>query len=107
MDSSILSERTNDSCVNRLNALGLLASNPETPPALLQEIYDEVRVSCPIPVLLEKIAVNPNTDIALLEDLSADPSLALESRIELDGWVTLVLARRLRSRRRSCPHPYA
>jgi hypothetical protein len=58
----------------RVSVLGALAGSANTPADVLQEVYAEVKRCCPISDLLEKLALNPSSDISLLQALAEDAS---------------------------------
>jgi hypothetical protein len=73
MNSEVFSAgRDSENWASRLSVLDFIAGNAESPAALLREVFTEIKSQYPISVLLEKLALNPNADIALLQSLSDD-----------------------------------
>jgi hypothetical protein len=74
MQSEMSNSNGRDNWTSRLSVLGFIASSSDSPAELLHEVFTEIKSSCPIPVLLEKIALNRNADISLLTSLAEDAS---------------------------------
>jgi hypothetical protein len=67
--------------INRAEVLGLIASNPQTSSAILDELAEAAGRSQVIPGVLEKIAENPNADLNLLEKLANNPSAVVRAAV--------------------------
>jgi hypothetical protein len=59
---------------HELSKLSFIASSDDSPPALLREIFIEIKSSGRAQVLLEQLALNCNTDLDLLTSLASDAS---------------------------------
>ena len=66
---------------NHAEVLGLIASNPQTPSAILDELAEAVERGQVIPGVLEKIAENPNSDLNLLEKLTNNRSAVVRAAV--------------------------
>jgi len=68
-------EGSNDHSVSeRLEELSMIAGNAETSCEMLKAAFMEIKKIYPMYDLFEKLAVNPNADLALLEMLADDQS---------------------------------
>ncbi len=74
MHSVIYEDSTDNDSTERLAELSLIAGNAETSSEILKSVFFEFKQLCPIYDLFEKLAVNPNADLDLLEMLADDES---------------------------------